>query len=89
MEKTKVEIVSSSSFEIENRAVGSGWAFFIFRERERAPSLQISGQSDRRFSTEQEVKLLYAARATRGNRFGGVLTTPRGRDLFLLALFFG
>ena len=26
---------------------------------------------------------------TRGHRFGGVLTTPRGRDLFLLVLFFG
>ena len=24
------------------------------------------------------------ARATRGHRFGGVLTTPRGKDLFLL-----
>ena len=42
-----------------------------------------------RFSTEQEAKLIYAARATRGHRFGEVLTTPRGRDLFLLALIFG
>ena len=25
---------------------------------------------------------------TRGHRFGGVPTTPRGRDLFLLGLFF-
>ena len=33
--------------------------------------------------------LLYAARATRGHRFGEVPTTPRGRDLFLLALIFG
>ena len=49
----------------------------------------ISDQSDRRFSTEQEVKLLYAARATHGHRFDGVPTTPRGRDLFLLALIFG
>ena len=47
------------------------------------------GLSDRRFSTEQEVKLLYAARATREHEFGGVPTTPRGRDLFLLVLFFG
>ena len=38
---------------------------------------------------EQEAKLLYAARTTCGHRFGGVSTTPRGRDLFLLALFFG
>ena len=41
------------------------------------------------FSTEQEVKLFYAARVTRGHQFGGVSTTPRGRDLFLLALIFG
>ena len=53
------------------------------------PSLKIFGHSDRRFSREQEVKLLYAARATRGHRFGGVPTTSRGRDLFLLALIFG
>ena len=48
-----------------------------------------SGHSNRRFSTEQEVKLLYAARATREHRFGGVPTTSRCRDLFLLALSFG
>ena len=47
---------------------------------------RISGQSDRRFSTEQEGKLFYAARAMRGHRFGGVLTTPRERDIFLLVL---
>ena len=41
------------------------------------------------FSTEQEAKSIYAERATRGHRFGGVPTTPRGRDLFLLGLFFG
>ena len=57
--------------------------------RERAPSLYIFCRSDRRFSTEQEAKSIYAARATRGHRFGGVPTTPRGRDLFLLGLFFG
>ena len=45
--------------------------------------------ADRRFSTEQEVKLLYAARAMHGHRFGGVPITPRGRDLFLLGLIFG
>ena len=38
---------------------------------------------------EREAKSIYAVRATRGNRFGGVSTTPRGRDLFLLVLFFG
>ena len=53
------------------------------------PSLYICGRSDSRFSTEQEVKLFYAARATCGHRFGGVPTTPRGRDLFLLVIFFG
>ena len=39
MEKTKVEIVSSSSFETKNRSVGNGWAFFIFRERDSTFSL--------------------------------------------------
>ena len=52
-------------------------------------SLYISRRSDRRFSSEQEAKLFYAARATRGHIFCGVPTTPRGRDLFLLGLFFG
>ena len=65
----------------------SGWVLDFFRER--APSLKDSDLSDRRFSTEQEAKLLYAVRTTRGHRFGGVPTTPRGRDLFLLALIFG
>ena len=53
------------------------------------PSLSDSGHSDRRFSTEQEVKLFYAVRATHGHLFGGVPTTPRGKDLFLLELLFG
>ena len=52
-------------------------------------SLQVSGRSDRRFSTEQEGKLLYAARTMHGHQFGGVPTTPRGKDLFLLVLIFG
>ena len=34
-------------------------------------------------------KSIYAARATRGHRFGGVPITPRDMDLFLLVLFFG
>ena len=34
-------------------------------------------------------KVVLLARAMRGHRFGGVPTTPRGRDLFLLVLFFG
>ena len=37
---------------------------------------------------DQEAKLFYAARATRGHLFCGVPKTPRGRDLFLLGLFF-
>ena len=52
-------------------------------------SLLISRRSDRRFSTEQETKLFYAARAMRGHGFCGVLTNPRGKDLFVLGLFFG
>ena len=50
----------------------------------RIPAIRTVGSS-----TEQEVKLFYVARATRGHRFGGVSTTPRGRDLFLLVLIFG
>ena len=53
------------------------------------PSLSIFGHSDRRFSTEQEAKLFYAARATLGYLFDGVSKTPRGRNLFLLVIFFG
>ena len=39
--------------------------------------------------SEEEAKSIYAARATRGHRFCGVPTTPRGRGLLLLVLFFG
>ena len=34
-------------------------------------------------------KVALEVRVTRGHRFGGVPTTPRGRDLFLLVLIFG
>ena len=34
-------------------------------------------------------KVVLRDEATCGHRFGGVSTTPRGRDLFLLGLFFG
>ena len=61
---------------------------FVILEREGAPSLYICGCSDCRFSAEQEAKSIYAARATRGHRFGGVPIAPRGRELFLLVLFF-
>ena len=59
----------------------------IFRERGGFFSLDFRpiGSS---VLDEQEVKLFYAARATRGHRFGGVPTTPGGRDLFLLVLIF-
>ena len=58
-----------------------------FLERESATSLQISRLSDRRFASGQEAKLFYAARATRGHRFWGVSTTPRGKGLLLLGYF--
>ena len=60
-----------------------------FRERESPTSLYISLYSDRRLSSEQEEKLVYAARATCGHRFCGVLTSPRGRGFLLLVLFLG
>ena len=40
-----------------------------FLERESVASLQVYGRSDRRNSSEQEGKLLYAVRPTRGFRF--------------------
>ena len=39
---------------------------------------------DCRFSSEQDEKLVYAVRATRGHRFCGVLTTQGGRGLLIL-----
>ena len=44
----------------------SGHDIFVL-EREGVASLYDSGRSDRWFSTEQEEKLFYAARATRGH----------------------
>ena len=70
----------------EGDAVGAG---FVNLERESVTSLYICCRSDRRFSTKQEAKSIYAARATRGHRFGGVPTTLRGRNLFLLVILFG
>ena len=67
----------------------AGGEVFVIIEREGAHSLLICGRLDRRFSTKREAKSIYAARATCGHGFGGVPTTPRGRDLFLLVLFFG
>ena len=68
------------------RRKGCSEHVMVILEREGVPSLLDSGRSDRRFSMEQEVKLFYAAKATRGHRFGGVSTTLRGRDIFLLVL---
>ena len=58
----------------------------VFRERKCNFSLDfpVFGQSD---LVGQEAKLFYAAKATRGHRFCGVLTTPRGRGLLLLGYF--
>ena len=62
---------------------------FQILDRESVTSLLIFRRSDCRFTSGQEVKLFYATRATRGHRFYGVPTTPKGRDRFLLGLFFG
>ena len=71
-----------------------GWKSVVgvenqFLEKEIVTSLYIFRLSDSWFSSKQEAKLFYATRATRGHRFCGVLTNPRGKDLFLLGLFFG
>ena len=86
--KTKDEQYSSSPFKTKKGKRCSGLKFENL-ERESVTSLYISWHLDRRFASGQEVKLLYAARAMRGHQFGGVPTTPKGRDLFLLGLFFG
>ena len=89
--KTKLVNRFLPQFEAQKRKCAGGEAVgwnLRFLKRERAPSLYDVGQSDRRFSTEQAAKLLYAVRATRGHLFGGAPTTPRGRNLFLLGLFF-
>ena len=71
-------------FEAQKRVVS-----WVFSFRERVCDLTLDFQrSDHRFASSQEVKLFYTTRATRGHRFGGVPTTPRGRGLLLLVLFF-
>ena len=59
-----------------------------FRERVSTFSLEfpVIGPS---VLSEQEEKLVYVARATRGYRFCGVSTTPGGRGFLLLVLLFG
>ena len=65
-----------------------GWVFEVL-ERERESSFSLDFRSfGPSVSTEQKAKSIYAARATRGYQFGGVPTTLRGRDIFLLMLFF-
>ena len=51
--------------------------------RERETSLEIFRLSDRWFSSGQEAKLFYAARATRGHWFWGVSTNPGGKGFLL------
>ena len=90
MTKDEQFVFSKRAQNGQNRAVlemgCSGWNFLVL-EREREPFLsRIVANWTVGFSTEQEGKLFYAARATRGHRFGGVSTTPRGRNLFLLVL---
>ena len=60
----------------------------IFRERESDLSLDfwLFGPS---VLDGARSKVDLAVRATRGHWFGGVPTTSRGRDLFLLMIFFG
>ena len=61
-----------------------------FRERERESSFSLDFRPfEPSVLDGARAKSIYAARATRRHRFGGVPTTPRGRDLFLLVLFFG
>ena len=53
-------------FSIWNTKIDNGLEFQIL-EREGVTSLYISQRSDCRFASGQEVKLFYAARATRGH----------------------
>ena len=55
-------------------------------QRESLTSLLIFRHLDRRFSSEQEEKLVYTTRATREHQFCGVSTTPGGRGFLLLDL---
>ena len=64
--------MNSDLLQIERtKRAKRGWRcsefWFCVLEREGVLSFYIFGHSDRRFSTEQKAKLLYAARATRGH----------------------
>ena len=69
--------------------MGEGRADFenerVFRERKSNFSLDFRW-SDRRFSSDQEAKLFYVARAMRGHRFCVISTTLGGRGFLLLDL---
>ena len=60
----------------------------IFREREGSFSLDFwpFGPS---VLKEARSKVVIRGEGYVGHRFGGVSTTPRGKDLFLLVLIFG
>ena len=62
--------------------------FEFFRERESTFSLDFLPFGPSVLDGARS-KAVFAARVTRGHRFGGVPKTPKGKDLFLLALFFG
>ena len=63
---------------------------FIFLERERESSFSLDfwpfGSS---ILDGARSKVVLRGEGYVWTRFGGVLTTPRGRDLFLLVIFFG
>ena len=92
MNKTKHRIVVFSNGKEKNVQEGAemdnGLGFLKSRERKCAFSLDFQ---------PFRPSILYGARSkavlrgegSRGDLFGGVPTTPRGRDLFILALFFG
>ena len=73
---------------VQKGNIGSELGFSDFRERvcllSRFPAVRtVSSRRSKKQSRS------FAARATRGHRFCGVPTTPRGRGLLLLVLFFG
>ena len=74
--RTKDEqcLSSSKGQNVKERKKNCSGLGFDFLEREGVASLYDLSRSDRRISSGQEGKLLYAARATRGHQFLGVST---------------
>ena len=64
-----------------------GWFCVLERERESSFSLGFRPIGPSVFDGARR-KVVLRGEATRGHRFGGVPTTPRGRDLFILVLIF-